>query len=97
MPEQQIPLIMEFIDKIVSPDDRKRKSSDGQILKILALLQVFSISNRSAGIFFINYQEYIRMIDLHEINRDIDIDLKRKYTSPYSLRWEIDRKFSILE
>jgi len=34
MPEKQIPLVMEFIGKIVSPDDRKRKYSDCQILKI---------------------------------------------------------------
>ena len=46
MPEQHIPLIMEFIDKIVSPDERKRKFTDRQIVKILILLQIFHISYR---------------------------------------------------
>ncbi len=34
MPSQQIPLIMEIIDNIVLPDDRKRKYTGKQILKI---------------------------------------------------------------
>ena len=33
-------LIMEIIDNIVLPDDRKRKYSDKQILKLLVLLQI---------------------------------------------------------
>ena len=60
MPSQQIPLIMEIIDNIVSPDDRKRKYTDRQILKVLIVLQLFNISYRSA-----------RMIDLHAINNEI--------------------------
>jgi hypothetical protein len=55
MPEQHIPLIMELIENIVSPDHRRRKYSDRQILKILILLQIFDISYRSSGIFFINH------------------------------------------
>ena len=66
MPEKQIPLIMEIIDKIVSPDDRKRKYSDCQILKMLVLLHIFGISYRSAKIFFTNHEEYLTMIDLKE-------------------------------
>lgn len=31
------------------------------------------------------------------VNRKIGIDLRRKYSSLYSLRWEIERTFSILE
>ena len=60
MPSQQIPLIMEIIDNIVSPDDRKRKYTDRRILKVLIVLQLFNISYRSA-----------RMIDLHAINNEI--------------------------
>ena len=31
------------------------------------------------------------------MNRNIGIDLRKKYSSLYSLRWEIERTFSILE
>jgi hypothetical protein len=59
---------MEIIDNIVSPDDRKRKYSDRQILKILVLLQIYGISYRSARIFLINHEEYLRMIRMSEIS-----------------------------
>lgn len=67
MPSQQIPLIMEIIDNIVSPDDRKRKYTDRQILKVLIVLQIFNISYRSARIFLTNHEEYIRMVGIKEI------------------------------
>ncbi len=67
MPSKHIPLIMEIIDNIVSPDDRKRKYTDRQILKILILLQISDISYRSSGIFLTNHEEYLRMIGLKEI------------------------------
>ena len=67
MPTKHIPLIMEIIDNIVSPDDRRRKYSDRQILKILVLLQIYGISYRSARIFLINHEEYLRMIRISEI------------------------------
>ena len=51
MPDKHIPLIMDIIDNIVSPDIRKRKYSDRQILKILFLLETFNISYTSSGIF----------------------------------------------
>ena len=46
MLEQHIPLIMEIIDRIVSPDERKRRFTDRQILNILihlssAILEYF--------------------------------------------------------
>ncbi len=31
------------------------------------------------------------------VNRRIGIDLRKKYSPLYSLRWEIERTFSILE
>ena len=61
------PVDHDRIDNTVSPDDRKRKYSDRQILKILILLQIFVISYRSSGIFLINHEEYLRMIGLKEI------------------------------
>ena len=44
MPSKHIPLILKIIDNIASPDDRKRKYTDLQILKILILLQIFNVS-----------------------------------------------------
>ena len=67
MPTQHIPLIMKLIDNIVSPDQRRRKYTDRQILKILVLLQIFGTSYRSAGIFLTNHEEYLRMIRISEI------------------------------
>ena len=62
-----IPLIMEIIENMVSRDERKRKYSNRQIMKILVLLNIFGISYRSAGIFLWNHEEYLNMIDLKEI------------------------------
>ena len=67
MPPQQIPLIMEIIDNIVSPDNRKRKYTDRQIVKTLIVLQIFNISYRSDRIFLTNYEDYIRMAGIKEI------------------------------
>ena len=67
MPEQHIPSIMEIIDNIVLPDDRKRKYTERQILKILVLLQIFSISYRSSRIFLTNHDEYLAMAGVREI------------------------------
>jgi len=62
MQRGHIPLIMNMIDKIVSPDERKRKYTDRQIVKILMLLQIFHISYRSSAIFLKNHLEYMDMI-----------------------------------
>ena len=67
MPDKHILLIMEIIDNIVSPDDRKRKYTDKHILEILVTLQIFKISYRSARIFLMNNEEYLRMIGIKEI------------------------------
>ncbi len=67
MPSQHIPLIMEIIDNIVSPDQRRRKFSDRQILKMLVLLQIFNISYRFSGILLRNHEEYLTMMGLNDI------------------------------
>ena len=67
MHEQHIPLIIEIIDKIVSVDDRKRKYTDRQIVKILIVLQIFNISYRSSRIFLTNHEKYLRIIGIKEI------------------------------
>ena len=58
---------MDIIDNIVSPDSRRRKYSDKQILKILILLQIFNISYRSSGIFLENHREYMESIGLKDV------------------------------
>ncbi|OWP56570.1 MAG: hypothetical protein B2I17_05805 [Thermoplasmatales archaeon B_DKE] len=67
MPEQHFPLITEIIYNIVLPDDRRRKYTDRQIMKLLVLLHIFRGSFRSASIFLRNHEEYLRMISLKEI------------------------------
>ena len=67
MQNKHISLIMHMIDNIVSPDERKRKFTDRQIMKILVLLNIFGISYRSARIFFRNHEEYLSVTDLKEI------------------------------
>ena len=62
MHEQHIPLFIQIIDRIVSPDDRKRKYTDRQIVKTLIVLQILNISYRSSRIFLINHEKYLRMI-----------------------------------
>ena len=90
-----IPLIMEIIENMVSRDERKRKYSNRQIMKILVLLNIFGISYRSAGIFLWNHEEYLNMIDLKEIPsfqtlsrrvRSFDLHaLNRKITCEHSM------------
>ncbi len=58
---------MDIVDNIVSPDNRRRKYSDKQILKILILLQIFSISYMSSGIFLRNHLEYMELIGIKDI------------------------------
>jgi len=67
MQRGHIPLIMNMIDKIVSPDKRKRKYTDMRIVKILMLLQIFHISYRSSAIFLGKHPEYMDMIGISSI------------------------------
>lgn len=52
---------------ILSPDHRRRKYSDKQILKILILLQIFNIPCRSSEILLTNHEEYLEMAGLNDI------------------------------
>lgn len=67
MPDKRIPLIIDIIENIVSPDSMRRAYSDRQILKVLILLQIFGISYRSSRIFLTNHEVYLTMIGLKEI------------------------------
>jgi hypothetical protein len=57
MLDKYIPLIVHIMDKMVMPDDMKRKYTDSRILKILVLLQIFRVSYPSAGIFLQNIRK----------------------------------------
>ncbi len=89
MPEQHIPLIMQIMDKIVSPDDRKRKYTDLQILKVLVLLQIFRISYRSASIFLRNHEEYLRMTGLNEIPSFQTLSRRARLSDLHAINREI--------
>ncbi|WMT53055.1 transposase [Ferroplasma acidiphilum] len=95
MPSQQIPLIMEIIDKIVSPDDRKRKYTDRQIVKLLIVLQIFNISYRSARIFLTNHEEYIRMAGLNEIPSFQTLSRRARMIDLHAVNNEITYLYSI--
>ena len=53
-------------------------------------------NTHSLSIIDTNRRRSISPERLH-MSRKIDIDLRREYSSIYSLRWEIERTFSILE
>lgn len=95
MPSQQIPLIMEIIDNIVSPDDRKRKYTDRQILKVLIVLQIFNISYRSARIFLTNHEEYIRMAGITEIPSFQTLSRRARMIDLHAINNEITYLYSI--
>ncbi len=97
MPTQHIPLIMELIDNIVSPDQRRRKYTDRQILKILVLLQIFGISYRSAGVFLINHEEYLTMMGLKEISSFQTLSRRARKFDLHAINREITFLYSIKE
>ena len=95
MHEQHIPLIIEIIDKIVSVDDRKRKYTDRQIVKILIVLQIFNISYRSSRIFLTNHEKYLRMIGIKEIPSFQTLSRRARMIDLHSLNMEIASLYSI--
>jgi hypothetical protein len=97
MPEKHIPLIMDIIDNIVSPDSRKRKYSDKQILKILVLLQIFNISYRSSGIFLENHREYMELIGITEIPSFQMLSRRSRSLDLHAINMEIESLYSINE
>ena len=66
MDTNHIRLIMERVDKIVS-EDRSRKFSNGVIVKILVILQIYCISYRSSGKFFNNHSELMSIVGIKRI------------------------------
>jgi len=95
MHEQHIPLVIQIIDKIVSPDDRKRKYTDRQIVKVLIVLQIFNISYRSSKIFFTNHKEYIRMAGITEIPSFQTLSRRARMIDLHSINKEITSFYSM--
>ena len=62
----QIPLIRERLDKIVT-EDRSRKYSNALIVKIIVILRIYGISYRSSKYFFNNHREYMELLDITDI------------------------------
>ena len=97
MPDKHIPLIMDIIDNIVSPDSRRRKYSEKQILKILILLQIFNISYRSSGIFLENHREYMALIGITEIPSFQTLSRRSRSLNLHAINMEIESLYSMNE
>ncbi len=95
MPSQRIPRIMEAIDNIVSPDDRKRKYTDRQILKLLVLLQIFRVSYRSSRMFLTNHEEYLSMAGLKEIPSFQTLSRRARLLDLHAINREITFLYSM--
>ena len=63
MAANQIPLIMERLDKIVT-EDRARKYSTALIVKITVILRIYGISYRSSKYFFNNHGEFMELLNI---------------------------------
>ena len=66
MAANQIPLIMERLDKIVT-EDRARKYPTALIVKIIVILRIYGISYRSSKYFFNNHREFMELLDITDI------------------------------
>jgi hypothetical protein len=66
MAANQIPLIMERLDKIVT-EDRSRKYSNAPIIKIIIILKFYNISYRSSKYFFNNHREFMDLLNITDI------------------------------
>ena len=97
MQDTHIPLIMQIIDNIVSPDSRKRKYSDKQILKILILLQIFNISYRSSRIFLENHREYTELIGITDIPSFQTLSRRSRSFDLHAINTEIESLYSMNE
>ena len=63
MAANQIPLIIERLDKIVT-EDRARKYPTALIVKIIVILRIYGISYRSSRHFFNNHREFMELLDI---------------------------------
>ena len=66
MAANQIPIIMQRLDKIVA-DDRIRKYSTTLIVKIIVILKIFGVSYRSSKYLFNNHREFMELLSITDI------------------------------
>ena len=66
MAANQIPLIMQRLDKIVA-DDRIRKYSTTLIVKIIVILKIYGVSYRSSKYFFNNHREFMELLNITDV------------------------------
>ena len=66
MAANQIPLIIERLDKIIT-EDRARKYSTALIVKIIVILRIYGISYRSSRHFFNNHKEILELLNITDI------------------------------
>jgi hypothetical protein len=66
MAANQIPLIMQRLDKIVT-EDRIRKYSTALIVKIIVILKIYGVSYRSSKYFFNNHKEFMELLSIQDI------------------------------
>ena len=66
MAANQIPLIMERLDKIVT-EDRARKYPTALIVKIIVILRIYGISYRSSKHFLNNHREFMELLNITPI------------------------------
>jgi hypothetical protein len=67
MAANQIPLIMQRLDKIVT-EDRIRKYSTALIVKIVVILKIYGVSYRSSRYFFNNHKEFMELLKVKDIS-----------------------------
>ena len=66
MAANQIPLIMQRLDKIVA-EDRIRKYSTTLIVKIIVILKIYGVSYRSSKYFFNNHREFMELLNITDV------------------------------
>ena len=66
MAANQIPLIMQRLDKIVA-EDRIRKYSTALIVKIIVILKIYGVSYRSSKYFYNNHTEFMELLNITDI------------------------------
>ena len=66
MAANQIPLIIERLDKIVT-EDRARKYPTALIVKIIVILRIYGISYRSSRHFFNNHREFMELLNITDM------------------------------
>ena len=66
MVSNQIPLIMQRLDKIVT-EDRIMKYPTALIVKIIVILKIYGVSYGSSKYFFNNHKEFMELLNITDV------------------------------